>query len=353
MKAYETASPTRVDQPQTGSIADSGRRLVSGRLGATLVLSNAFWGWAGPVLVMLFGGFLRFYRLSKPDAIVFDETYYVPDSNSILRHGVELNHVSKVNDFLLHGNPHFLEKSGELVAHPPLGKMMMAVGQWTFGLSPFGWRFSVALIGTVSILMTARIARRMTGSTMLGCVAGLLLALDGLELVLSRTAILDIFVMFWVLAAFGLLVIDRDRTLARLEEAAAAAGPQDLAGPALGVRWLRIAAGLCLGAAVASKWTGIYFLIAFAALAVAWDMGARRAAGYPDWLAGGVRSDVKWLPAWFLAVPAVVYTVSWSGWFATSDGYDRNWAAAAGNHTPVWSTLDSWYQYNHWMLQFG
>ena len=55
---------------------------------------------------------------------------------------------------------------------------------------------------------------------MLGCVAGLLLALDGLELVLSRTAILDIFVMFWVLAAFGLLVIDRDRTRARLKAAA-------------------------------------------------------------------------------------------------------------------------------------
>ena len=40
----------------------------------------------------------------------------------------------------------------------------------------------------------------MTRSTLLGCVAGLLMSLDGLELVLSRTAILDIFVMFWVLA---------------------------------------------------------------------------------------------------------------------------------------------------------
>ena len=85
--------------------------------------------------------------------------------------------------------------------------------------------------------MTARIARRMTRSTLLGCVAGLLLALDGLEFVLSRTAILDIFVMFWVLAAFGLLVIDRDRTGARLATAAASAGSEDPGGPRLGVRW--------------------------------------------------------------------------------------------------------------------
>jgi dolichyl-phosphate-mannose-protein mannosyltransferase len=350
MNAYQTM---RASQAGDGSLmARASRR------GSALVLGSAFWGWAGPVLIMIFGGFLRFYRLSKPDAVVFDETYYVPDSNSILRHGVELQHFSYVNHLLVGGNPDILLKAhgqfqGEIVAHPPLGKIMMAAGQWAFGLTPFGWRFTVALVGTVSILMTARIARRMTRSTMLGCVAGLLVALDGLELVLSRTAILDIFVMFWVLAAFGLLVIDRDKTIARLQDAAAAGGPQDLAGPKLGIRWLRIAAGACLGAACASKWTGIYFLIAFAGLAVAWDMGARRAAGYPDWLAGGLRSDVKWLPAWFAAIPAAVYTASWSGWFATSDGYDRNWAASAGNHTPIWSTIDSWYQYNHWMLQFG
>jgi len=350
MNAYQTMRST--DAGEGSLLARASSR------GTSLVLGSAFWGWAGPVLIMIFGGFLRFYRLGKPDAVVFDETYYVPDANSILHHGVELQHFSYVNNQLVRGNPDIFLKvhgqfQGEIVAHPPLGKIMMAVGQWTFGLTPFGWRFVVALVGTVSILMIARIVRRMTRSTMLGCIAGLLMALDGLELVLSRTAILDIFVMFWVLAAFGFLVIDRDRTISRLEDAAAGAGPQDLAGPKLGVRWLRIAAGICLGAACASKWTGIYFLIAFAGLAIAWDMGARRAAGYPNWLGGGMRSDAKWLPAWFLAVPAIVYTASWSGWFATSDGYDRNWAALHGNHTPIWSTLDSWYQYNHWMLQFG
>jgi dolichyl-phosphate-mannose-protein mannosyltransferase len=109
---------------------------------SALVLGSAFWGWAGPVLVMLFGGVLRFDRLSAPDAVVFDETYYVPDANSILRHGVELNHVSSpaqdpgyFNSLLVKGDPRFLLKTGELVAHPPLGKIMMAAGQWTFGAS--------------------------------------------------------------------------------------------------------------------------------------------------------------------------------------------------------------------------
>ena len=345
MDAYQTMRATD---------ADEGPLLARG---TALVLGSAFWGWAGPVLIMIFGGFLRFYRLGQPDAVVFDETYYVPDANSVLRHGVEVQHFSYVNSQLVHGSLDiFVKKHGalqpELVAHPALGKVMMAFGQWLFGLTPFGWRFTVALAGTVSVLMVARIARRMTGSTMLGCVAGLLLALDGLELVLSRTAILDVFVMFWVLAAFGLLVIDRDQAIARLRQAATA-GPAGLAGPRLGIRWLRVGAGLCLGAACASKWNGVWFLVAFAGLAVAWDLGARRAAGYTSWLAGGLRSDLRWLPAWFIAAPAVVYIASWSGWFATSDGWDRNWAATHGNHTPVWSTIDSWYQYNHWMLTFG
>ena len=169
MKANETVRGT--DEAQSTEPAQAGR------LGRSLRTGSTFWGWAGPVLVMLFGGFLRFYRLSTPDSVVFDETYYVPDANSILRHGVEINHVKNVNNLLLAGNPNFYLRShgqlvGEVVAHPPLGKIMMAGGQWVFGLTPFGWRFSVALVGTLSILMLARIARRMTRSTMLGCVAG-------------------------------------------------------------------------------------------------------------------------------------------------------------------------------------
>jgi dolichyl-phosphate-mannose-protein mannosyltransferase len=359
MNAYKTATAATTE----GSLLTR-----ASRHGNAVVLGSPFWGWAGPILVTIFGGFLRFYRLSKPDGVVFDETYYVPDANSILHHGTEVSHVSNVNSLLVRGDPNIFtltngHLTGEIVAHPPLGKIMMAFGQWIFGLTPFGWRFSVAVVGTLSILMLARIVRRMTRSTLLGCVAGLLLALDGLELVLSRTAILDIFVMFWVLAAFGLLVIDRDQMVARLGAArAVAAGPDDAgpddagpdeAGPHLGIRWLRVAAGLCLGAACASKWNGLYYLVAFAGLAVVWDLGARRTAGYAAWRIGGLRSDVKWLPLWFFLAPLVIYSASWSGWFATGDGYDRNWAALHGNHTPIWSAIDSWYQYNHWMLQFG
>ncbi len=339
-------SGARVDE-LCGSLA---QRLVPPMPG------SAVWGWVGPLLVTLFGAFLRFDRLSVPKAVVFDETYYVGDAWAILNHGVEITHVKNADALLAEGKTNILAGTqAELVVHPPLGKEMIAVGEWLFGLTPFGWRFSVALIGSLSILLLARIVRRMTRSTLLGCVAGLLMALDGLELVLSRTAILDIFVMFWVLAAFGLVVIDRDRTRARLAAAAAArdAGQDsdDGVGPKLGMRWLLVAAGGCLGAATACKWNAVWYIAAFTGLVILWDLGARRAAGYPARWRGVLRSDGPWLPLWFVALPAVVYTASWTGWFATPYGYDRNGAAFNNGHPT--STIAAWLEYNRWTLQYG
>src|SRR5690349_17743897 len=47
------------------------------------------WGWLGPILVAVFGAFLRFDHLARPKAVAFDETYYAKDALSLLRYGVE------------------------------------------------------------------------------------------------------------------------------------------------------------------------------------------------------------------------------------------------------------------------
>ena len=329
-RGYVSALAARLCPPMPGSVA---------------------WGWIGPLLVTAFGAFLRFNRLSVPPSIVFDETYYVPDALGILKYGTEHNYISHRNGLLARGNTHIFTSGGEFVAHPPFGKILIAAGEWIIGLTPFGWRFAACLVGSLSILMTARIARRMTRSTLLGCVAGLLLALDGLEFVMSRTALLDIFLMFWVLAAFGCLVIDRDRARQRLAETMQRR-PRDDAGPGLGVRWWRVLAGVCLGFACASKWNGIWYVPAFAAMSVAWDVGARRAAGLPRFVFGGLVRDGRWVLASLAAVPAIAYIAAWSGWLFTSTGYDRNWAAQHGIHTPVISALVSLVEYNRAMLHF-
>ena len=339
-RAVPAADEARTRQPTLRA------RLVPPMPGSRL------WGWAGPLLVTAFGTFLRFNRLSVPHAVIFDETYYVPDAYGILKYGVEHNYVANRNALIARGDPHIFQKGGEFVVHPPFGKILIAGGEWLFGLTPFGWRFAAAVVGSLSILMLARIARRMTRSTLLGCVAGLLLALDGLEFVMSRTALLDIFVMFWVLAAFGCLVADRDSYRARLARQAPPY-PDGATAPRQGIRWWRVAAGVCLGLACASKWNGVWFIPAFGAMCIAWDLGARRAAGFRAAADTALARDLGGLAGSFVAVPLLTYLASWSGWFATSSGYDRHWAAQHGTNIPVVSDLVSLYQYHLAMLHFN
>src|ERR1017187_454177 len=103
----------------------------------------------------------------------------------------------------------------------------------------------------------------------------------------------------------------------------------------------------------AAKWNGIYYVAAFGCLAIAWDLGARRAAGFTSYIRGTLARDVSWLPISFGLVPFAAYLASYSGWFASSAGYDRNWAAQHGDHTPVLSALDSLYQYSRAMWHFS
>ena len=66
---------------------------------------STLWGWAGPLLVTALGALLRCYRLGQPRAVLFDETYYVPDAYGILTHGVEIDHVKDVNALLARAAP--------------------------------------------------------------------------------------------------------------------------------------------------------------------------------------------------------------------------------------------------------
>ncbi|HEY9523727.1 MAG TPA: phospholipid carrier-dependent glycosyltransferase, partial [Thermopolyspora sp.] len=204
---------------------------------------SAMWGWLGPLLVTVFGAFLRFYGLATPKAIVFDETYYAKDSLSLIKFGVERVAVDGADKLLLAGNDHIwkqcaaaqADQCASYVVHPPLGKWLIGIGEWIFGANPLGWRFAAALFGSLAILILARVARRMTRSTLLGCLAGLLMAVEGLEFVLSRFALLDIFLMFWVLAGFACLVVDRDRSRLLLADWYESSPLNDI-GPRLGRR---------------------------------------------------------------------------------------------------------------------
>jgi len=89
--------------------------------------------------------------------------------------------------------------------------------------------------------------------------------------------------------------------------------PGDGAGPGLGIRKWRVVAGVLLGLGCASKQDAVWYIFAFAALCIAWDMGARRAVGLRGYQRGALMRDGKWLPATLGAIPLVTYVLTWMG----------------------------------------
>ncbi len=314
--------------------------------------------WLVAAAVTALAALLRLVHLDRPDRIIFDEVYYAPEAWSLLRHGVEWQ-VARGGASPVDGAP-VLGDGAAYVVHPPLGKWMIALGEWAFGYHPFGWRISAAVAGTLTVLMVTRIGRRLFGSTALGAAAGLLVALDGMHLVMSRTALLDIFLLFFLVAAFGALLLDRDATRRRwlraLEDGLDPTRPGRAGRPRFdwrtGVPWWRLVSAALLGAACAVKWSAVFFAPVFALLVVVWQVGARRSAGVPRPVSATVRQDWPWLAAATVVVP-LVYLASWTGWFVTDHGYLRHHLAAQGRpEPPVWGDLVNLFHYHRQVLDF-
>ncbi len=110
----------------------------------------------------------RFWHLGHPAEIVFDEVHFVAQAR------------------------HYLHGESFLDPHPPLAKLVIAAGIWIFGDHPWSWRVGNATIGTALVGITYLLGRRMTGSRIAAALAGGFILCDGMYLVDSRVAVIDI-----------------------------------------------------------------------------------------------------------------------------------------------------------------
>ena len=317
LSAYHEWMPSTALRPLPPVTATDVRRLL-----LPAVALPRLW-WIALLTVTVLGGVLRFAHLAWPHAVVFDETYYLKDSYSLLLHGSEQQWPDGADEAFAAGTPPAPLDRPSFVVHPPVGKWLIAGGLWLFGAQdPFGWRFSAALFGTVSIALVWGAGWLLFRSVPLATLAGLLVSLDGLHLVESRLALLDIFLMFFLLLAFVFLLLDRGRARRRL---VARFSPGGL-GPWLGVRWWRIAAGVACGLAAGVKWNALFMIAALGILTVLWDIDARRVSGVRRWFVGAVVKDGPFAFVSLVGTGLVTYVITWSGWLVTSGGYDRHWA---------------------------
>ena len=236
---------------------------------------------AAVLIVLILSAAVRLYTLQRPAVLVFDETYYAKDANTIL-HG----YLGPVRDFPW--------EPGKEISwpHPEFGKWAIAAGVAAFGYSSFGWRIAAAIAGTILLAFIYPIGRRIGLSPHWALMALVLAASDFLGIVQSRIATLDIFVALWSVACVY-LALRYVQTGHRL-------------------LWLFLC-GTAGGLAVGTKWSGAFAIVAAAAIMVLYRRRPwRRPVGRA--LVDALR-DVGFPLLALVVLPALLYVASYTLYF--------------------------------------
>lgn len=157
----------------------------------------------------------RLPRLGIPQEEVFDEVYHAKTALQYLQ-----------------GEP-----PAEWV-HPPVAKLLIAIGIHFFGYNSWAWRLVPALAGIALAPVFFLLARRVLPSERAALLASGLLLCDGVYLVQSRMAMTNIFaVLFQVTAAYFIVTAVLEERLPIMKMSAG---------------------GLFLGLAVSTRWTSLW-----------------------------------------------------------------------------------------------
>ena len=239
--------------------------------------------WVYALSFGLIGLALRLWNLDSPKGKIFDEIYYATNAESLLQKGVEIDSESGLAQFIV---------------HPPSGKWLIASGIKFFGNNEFGWRFAAAIVGSISIILMYFTAKKLFNNKLLSVFAASLISLDGLHLVHSRIALLDIFLLFFIQIA----------VLAFLQSK----------------YWI---SALTLGLACSVKWSGLYVLIALAFYVLILDIRKNRYLGLQFPIREMARRNLLFRFLQFGIFPVFIYIASWFSWFITNTGWDRNYSS--------------------------
>ena len=232
--------------------------------------------------------------VSDDGAALFDEQELLPSRPSPLN-GMYFDEIyhARTGYETLHGLPIYE------TTHPPLGKDLIALGIAIFGMNPFGWRIMGVLFGIGMVPVFYLLARQLLGRFWPSVWVSALFCFDFMRYTQSRIATIDVFAVFFVLAAACCMVWFCRRFIAAGRRSALL--PAALGGIAFGLGWASTWTGLSAGTALAAIW--------FFALAVRWRRdkdGPGRKEAVRD-----LRFAVADGFAFYVAVPVVLYIASY------------------------------------------
>ncbi|MCD8545946.1 phospholipid carrier-dependent glycosyltransferase [Candidatus Woesebacteria bacterium] len=252
------------------------------------------------VSIVAFALVTRMWRISTPSTYYFDEVYHAVTSKLVAR-----------NDARAYEwwNPAPEKDTAVDWLHPPFAKLTQSLSMLVFGENSFGWRFSSVVFGTATVGVLYFVARELGFDETTSLASTGLLALSGLALSMSRIAMNDIHVTFFILLSVGLYWRWRKS-------------------PTL---LLSVLVGLSTGLAFASKWSGIFLLGLFA-----FDTAARFKSDFLQNRTLPSRVFVQLWASLLLLIPTV-YFLSYGQMFLQGKDLTHWWEL----HQQIW-----WYQTN-------
>jgi dolichyl-phosphate-mannose-protein mannosyltransferase len=213
------------------------------------------------------------WRIAIPPNYSFDELQYINSARAFLAHEANPNPEA-----------------------PPLGKLFIAGGIRLLGDNPYGWRVPSALFGAIALAGFFLWLNLLTGSYPIALTAALLTLLNNFLYVFSRTAMMDIYLvtfMIWGLLACTAAVMFDEISLTRR-------------------RAYFFVGGICFGFSCASKWNGVDALgIVLVVCLLLLTLPPAKLSGETATIAVGLREiGVPWLAVALLVAPVLAYTAT-------------------------------------------
>ena len=213
--------------------------------------------------------------------------------------------------------------------HPPLGKLIIALGILIFGMKPFGWRIMGALFGVAMVPLMYVFAKCIFKRTDFAFITAGLWAFDCMHFTQTRIATIDVYGVFFILLMFFFMYeyVRQDYFAAPLKD-----------------KFLPLAlSGVAFGLGCASKWIGCYagaglavvlFYHLFAAMFEAYKGHDESAAARRSLFWKRLWATAGWCCLWFLLVPGLIYFASYFPYYRYEASLRMNYGLK-----DMWATL--------------
>ena len=190
--------------------------------------------------------------------------------------------------------------------HPPLGKLLMMIPMLFMGMTTFAYRLMGNIAGILMIPSIYIFAKMLFKNRRYAVLAAIIMAADGMHFVQTRLGTADGFLVLFIILEYLFMykyIISEDKPLKKK-------------------LWYLFFSGLFMGAAIATKWTGVFAAIGLA-LVFFFNMAIKIFVEKKKWTKDNTIIIASCF-GFFIAVPLVIYFLSYIPYYIVENAYIKD-----------------------------